>query len=349
MPSTESASSAEVVYDRQIRLFGADAQRRISAARVVVLGRLRGSLGAEVVKNLALAGFNLDLHEVASTKPCDDDDDAKLNMFLQWSSSLSNREVSSSSSIAKALVSSVSDMNPLITVRETGDPLEDAAVLTGVTAVVTVSTSLRYSERLDETCRIRRIPLMVCASAGHLGYLIMCLGERHEFRVEVRVDLEEGRTPPTETRVASYPPMAHVLKQPWSSLPTGRGRVPDLFLAMCLRRYIEDTRDQEDSADSSDPGPSKRTRRDSKGALEAALEVLAADGIPADYNFERIRAAAMVLERDGESAAVCTVLGGLVVNEVLTLVSGVGEPVNNVLLLDATVPTAVVRRLGRVV
>jgi molybdopterin/thiamine biosynthesis adenylyltransferase len=43
-------------YDRQIRLWGVDAQRRMRDARVLVVGL--GALGAEVSKNLLLAGVN---------------------------------------------------------------------------------------------------------------------------------------------------------------------------------------------------------------------------------------------------------------------------------------------------
>ena len=44
------------LYDRQIRLWGLDAQKRLRASRVLVAG-MKG-LGCEVVKNLVLAGVN---------------------------------------------------------------------------------------------------------------------------------------------------------------------------------------------------------------------------------------------------------------------------------------------------
>ena len=44
------------LYDRQIRLWGLDAQKRLRASRVLVAG-IKG-LGCEVVKNLVLAGIN---------------------------------------------------------------------------------------------------------------------------------------------------------------------------------------------------------------------------------------------------------------------------------------------------
>jgi molybdopterin/thiamine biosynthesis adenylyltransferase len=42
------------IYDRQIRLWGVEAQQRMRASRVLVAGL--GALGAEVTKNLVLAG-----------------------------------------------------------------------------------------------------------------------------------------------------------------------------------------------------------------------------------------------------------------------------------------------------
>lgn len=49
------------IYDRQIRLWGVDAQRRMRASRVLVAGL--GSLGAEVVKNIVLAGVNVTIQD----------------------------------------------------------------------------------------------------------------------------------------------------------------------------------------------------------------------------------------------------------------------------------------------
>ena len=57
----ESLSMAEISqadakqYDRQIRLWGAQAQQRLSESRVLLIGL--SSLGAEVAKNIVLAGI----------------------------------------------------------------------------------------------------------------------------------------------------------------------------------------------------------------------------------------------------------------------------------------------------
>jgi hypothetical protein len=49
-------SDYEEIYDRQIRLWGREAQVRLKHARVMVLGGAQRGLAAEVVKNLTLAG-----------------------------------------------------------------------------------------------------------------------------------------------------------------------------------------------------------------------------------------------------------------------------------------------------
>jgi len=56
MAAEAEVSEKEIIqYDRQIRLWGLDAQKRLRGAKVCVIGL--GSLGAEIVKNLVLAGI----------------------------------------------------------------------------------------------------------------------------------------------------------------------------------------------------------------------------------------------------------------------------------------------------
>lgn len=57
------------IYDRQIRLWGVDAQRRMRSSRVLVSGL--GALGAELAKNLVLAGINVTLHDTVVATAAD--------------------------------------------------------------------------------------------------------------------------------------------------------------------------------------------------------------------------------------------------------------------------------------
>jgi molybdopterin/thiamine biosynthesis adenylyltransferase len=51
------------IYDRQIRLWGVDSQRRLQDARVLIAGVT--ALGAEVAKNVVLAGLSVTLMDTA--------------------------------------------------------------------------------------------------------------------------------------------------------------------------------------------------------------------------------------------------------------------------------------------
>ena len=52
---TEVTEQEVTQYDRQIRLWGLEAQQRLRNAKIMVFGL--GALGGEIVKNLVLAGI----------------------------------------------------------------------------------------------------------------------------------------------------------------------------------------------------------------------------------------------------------------------------------------------------
>ena len=66
---TEKVTEQEVTqYDRQIRLWGLEAQQRLRNAKIMVFGL--GALGGEIVKNLVLAGIGE--MSVCDSRPVDE-------------------------------------------------------------------------------------------------------------------------------------------------------------------------------------------------------------------------------------------------------------------------------------
>ena len=55
MATTNISEEEAQLYDRQIRLWGLDAQKRLRSSRVLISGL--GGLGCEVAKNIVLAGI----------------------------------------------------------------------------------------------------------------------------------------------------------------------------------------------------------------------------------------------------------------------------------------------------
>lgn len=58
--ATLSAAEA-AVYDRQMRLWGVEAQKRLQNSQVFISGL--SALGSELVKNLVLSGMNVMVHD----------------------------------------------------------------------------------------------------------------------------------------------------------------------------------------------------------------------------------------------------------------------------------------------
>ncbi|KAJ1510812.1 hypothetical protein HMI55_006837 [Coelomomyces lativittatus] len=67
----ESKADKVTVYDRQIRLWGIEAQSRLEHSRIVIAGTLE-LLASEVIKNLALAGVG-EITLIANTKVTEQD------------------------------------------------------------------------------------------------------------------------------------------------------------------------------------------------------------------------------------------------------------------------------------
>ena len=57
------------VYDRQLRLWGMETQRRMLESRIFISGLT--TLGAEVIKNLVLSGLNVTIHSCNSVQTQD--------------------------------------------------------------------------------------------------------------------------------------------------------------------------------------------------------------------------------------------------------------------------------------
>jgi ubiquitin-like 1-activating enzyme E1 A len=57
------------IYDRQIRLWGVEAQQRMTSSKICVSGL--GAIGAECTKNLILAGMNVVMQDIEHVSEAD--------------------------------------------------------------------------------------------------------------------------------------------------------------------------------------------------------------------------------------------------------------------------------------
>ncbi|KAK1785943.1 hypothetical protein P4O66_017700, partial [Electrophorus voltai] len=209
-------------YDRQIRLWGLEAQKRLRGSRVLLVG-LRG-LGAEVAKNLILAGVKgltlLDHEQVT-------EESRRAQFLIPVDADGQNQ--------AQASLERAQFLNPMVDVKADTDQVEnksdsfflqfDAVCLTGCSRDVMV--------RVDQLCSSRNIKVFCGDIFGYHGYMFSDLGPEHHF-VEEKVKIvkssdetndgpkvKKPKVDPNETtmvkKTASFCSLKEALEVDWTS------------------------------------------------------------------------------------------------------------------------------------
>ena len=186
--SVEGISSDEIAqYDRQIRLWGLDAQKRLRRANVLVAGL--GGLGSEVVKNIVLAG----IHSITLMDSRDVTEDDLTSQLLINPSHLGRN-------IAKSSQARTQELNPNVIVAVECDDVQKKEKTFFDGFDVVCLTRCTKSERIEinKICREKGI-LFFCGDVhGYFGYFFSDLGT-HEFVIEVPSKKKDSDdTPPSK-------------------------------------------------------------------------------------------------------------------------------------------------------
>ncbi|XP_056139739.1 SUMO-activating enzyme subunit 1 isoform X2 [Lampris incognitus] len=225
-------------YDRQIRLWGLDAQKRLRGSRVLLVGL--GGLGAEVAKNLILAGVKgvtlLD-HEQVTVNSC------RAQFLVPVTAQGKNR--------AQASLERAQYLNPMVEVRAYTDRVEDKPddFFMQFNAVCLTGCSRDLMVRVDHLCSRHKIKVFCGNVYGYYGYMFSNLGQKHNY-VEERPKLvkpseesndgpeaKRAKIDPNETvmikRKASFCSLKEALEVDWTNekAKAGLKRTPvDYFL-----------------------------------------------------------------------------------------------------------------------
>ncbi|CAN6371986.1 unnamed protein product, partial [Urochloa humidicola] len=200
----ELTAQETALYDRQIRVWGVDAQKRLSKAHVLVCG-MNGTT-IEFCKNIVLAG-------VGSLSLMDDhivtEDDLNANFLIPPDESIYGGR-----SRAEVCCESLKDFNPMVRVSiEKGDPsLIDGEFLDKFDIVVVSNASLKTKLFINDNCRKR--------SKRIAFYTIDC----KDSCGEIFVDLQKH----------SY--VQEAISVPWNNLPK---RTAKLYFAMRVLENYE--------------------------------------------------------------------------------------------------------------
>ncbi|XP_051693349.2 SUMO-activating enzyme subunit 1 [Oryctolagus cuniculus] len=326
-------------YDRQIRLWGLEAQKRLRASRVLLVG-MKG-LGAEIAKNLILAGVKgltmLDHEQVSPEDP-------GAQFLIRTGSVGRNR--------AEASLERAQNLNPMVDVKVDTEEIEKKpeSFFTQFDAVCLTCCSRDVIVKVDQICHKNSIKFFTGDVFGYHGYTFANLGE-HEFVEEKtkvakvsqgvedgpdtkRVKLDSSETTMVKKKVV-FCPIKEALEVDWSSdkaKATLKRTTSDYFLLQVLLKFRTDK--------GRDPGSATRGE-DAELLLQIRNDVLDSLGVSADLLPDDF-----VRYCFSEMAPVCAVVGGILAQEIVKALSQRDPPHNNFFFFDGMKGNGIVECLG---
>ncbi|KAM7254229.1 hypothetical protein ACFE04_028529 [Oxalis oulophora] len=307
MEGEELTEQETALYDRQIRVWGADAQRRLTKSHILVCG-IKGTV-AEFCKNIVLAG-------VGSVTLVDDRPVTEESLFANFLI-LPDESVYGGKTLSEVCCESLKEFNPRVSVSvEKGDWATFGVEFFEKFDVVVIScSSLSTKLSVNEKCRklSKRVAFYTVDCRDSCGEIFVDL-QNYKYSKK-----KNDETTECELR---YPSFKEAISIPWKSLPRKCSKV---YFAM---RVIE----QFEEAEGRKPG--ELSISDLPGVLKLSNEVCKANSVSESHIPEAL------LERlvtgTAEFPPVCAIVGGILGQEVIKVISGKGDPVKNFFFFNAT-------------
>ena len=308
------------VYDRQIRLWGRDAQLKMSQTRVLYI-HMTGVV-CEVVKNLALAGVKVTL---CDNRPFPDAMVDTPCFLLKGQGSSedepeSKKQKKEPQTVAQAMKPLIEELNPLLGDCEIVDYKDLNEQVLARYGIVVCSRM----ENMEDAVRIADLTtrtggkFFMADCFGLNGACVIDLGPSHRYRPE------KGKELLDKVEIKDHVPFQALLNEVQIQDATNRfhKQPPDVWIQYRLiLEYAKQT--------GSFPSDTTEFAATVLPWIEASSPSLVGHKL---INEKSLAELANVAQAD--VAPVCAVLGGLIGNEIIKAVSGKGEPINNTLLFD---------------
>lgn len=310
-------------YDRQIRLWGLESQKRLRASKVLIIG-LSG-LGAETAKNIILSG-------VKSVCLLDNEKLKEIDIYSQFlapPNKIGENRAEASLQRAKAL-------NPMVDITcetKTVDELPDS-FFTNYDIVCATGLKQEQLERINNACRDSNKKFLCGDVWGTFGYMFADLVD-HVYSEEIVQHKAVKRGPDdneksaretvsiTVKRRAIYVPLQNALSVDWSK-PEMRSRLrrgdPSYFVMKVLLRFRDEY--------NRNPDPAKR-KTDTDILLRMRDELVKEFELPAGYVPD-----ALLTDVFATVSGAAAVVGGVIAQEVVKAVSQREPPHNNMFFFN---------------
>ncbi|KAN0087619.1 hypothetical protein V8E55_006240 [Tylopilus felleus] len=317
------------VYDRQIRLWGLEAQQRMRNATILVV-RLRGT-ATEAIKNIVLAGIGkliiVDTDDVS-------EEDLGTSFFFR-DDDLGKKKVDA----AKARIES---LNPLVTIQAVShDVLQDMesldALVTSVDLVCATDRDRAGLTRINEVCRRFGKPFYAGGTFGLLGY-IFCDLLKHDY---ITPDRSAPSDAPRNLKASTvYSPLHMALRHRWSALTRKQTKElnPAVFHAILAIWEYQHTH----------AGKLPESLEEAPQLLSIANSLLETSDVNKQVldTMPRELIEALSMSSSHEFSPVCAVVGGMLAQDILKALAAREAPIANFFVFDGTSGSGTVCRMN---
>ncbi|KAJ3814651.1 hypothetical protein EV368DRAFT_71521 [Lentinula lateritia] len=328
MASGEFTEEEQGRYDRQIRLWGIEAQQRMRNATILVV-RLRGT-ATETIKNIVLAGIGklilVDADDV-------EEEDLGAGFFFR-DDDVGKKRVDA----AKARIE---NLNPLVTVETVPNfnvlnNQNFESTVNGVDLVCITEWDRDDLVRLNNICRRLRKPFYSGGTYGLLGYIFCDLLDHNYFSS----DRSSPKDAPKSIQMkVSYPSLQDALRHRWSLLSkrqTKELNPASVFAILALWQF---------------QSIQKRLPIGAQdvGELQQIADALVSE---ADVNKQVITTVphslieSVTMTAVHEFSPVCAIVGGLLAQDILKTLAAREPPIANFLTFDGNTGGASVCKLS---
>ncbi|KAI0726229.1 hypothetical protein C8Q72DRAFT_537406 [Fomitopsis betulina] len=315
------------VYDRQIRLWGLEAQQRMRNATILMI-RLRG-VATEAIKNIVLAGIG---KLIIADGDNVSEEDLGAGFFFRDEDVGKNK--------AEAARTRVESLNPLVTIEALPrNVAQDGALdrlLQDVDMVCVTDLDRETVIHVNNVCRRVGKPFYAGGTYGLLGY-IFCDLLSHDYIAPDRANPKDSSKNVRNTTV--YCPLQMALEHKWTKLTRRQTKEVNpgaIFTILGLWEY--------QARHSSLP--------DSAGATPALEEAANAVLAKADVNRQalpsvpRENVQSLATTAAHELSPVCAVVGGMLAQDILKALAARESPIVNFFVFDGTTGGGTVCRMS---
>ncbi|CAG9127362.1 unnamed protein product [Plutella xylostella] len=310
-------------YDRQIRLWGLESQKRLRASKVLIIG-LNG-LGAETAKNIILSGVkSVVLQDHEKLKEVD-----LYSQFLTPPDKIGENRAEASLQRARAL-------NPMVDISAETKGVDELPDSFFAQFDIVCATGLKQEqlERINNVCRDNNKKFLCGDVWGMFGYMFADLVD-HEYSEEIVQHKAVKRGPDDEEKTARetvsitvkrraiYVPLQNALSADWSK-PELRSRLrrgdPSYFVMKILSRFRDEY--------NRNPEPAQR-KADTEVLFKMRDELVKELSLPAGFVSN-----SLLTDVFGVVSGAAAVVGGVIGQEVVKAVSQKEPPHNNMFFFN---------------